>query len=321
MRAPSLSCNPPWWARGPHAQTLAGHFLPSPAIVPPWKIMEVKLPDGDVLRIRVAPGQTGTVLYLFHGLGGSADADYMRRSAAMFWGQGHTVVATNHRGAGEGRGLAARPYNMGSTADIAAVLETGRRLFPDQLHVAVGFSLSATVLLLLLSRDREKGLSQPDRAIAVNPVVNMERCSRRMSRGLNRLYDIRFVNTLRRQIHERWKSGLMSECVDISRTMTLREFDAVFTAPSGGFRDRDDYYEQCTCGPHLRQIQVPSVILSSLDDPFATARDFEGLEIAAATHLHIEPRGGHMGYLGRGIPRRRWMDYALDHYVKELTAE
>lgn len=183
----------------------------------------------------------------------------------------------------------------------------------------MGFSLSGTALLLLLGRDRERRLSEPNRAVAVNPVVYMERASRRLCKGLNRLYDLRFVNLLRRQIHERWAQGLMAERVEISRTMTLREFDAVFTAPQAGFRDREDYYAQCTLGPHLHKIQVPTVILSALDDPFATARDMDALECSPAVHLHAEVHGGHLGYFSSGLPGYRWLDYALDHYVRELS--
>jgi len=318
MDAPPLTCQPPFWAGGPHAQTLTGHFMPSPAPVPPWELLDLKLADGDSLRIRRVRGQTGQVVHLFHGLGGSADSDYMRRAAALLWRQGHTVMAINHRGAGEGRGLATRPYHMGSTADISAMLQAGRDFFPGHMHLAVGFSLSATILLLLLSRDRAKGLTLPDRALAVNPVVDLERTSLRMSKGLNRLYDFRFVHVLRGQIRERWESGLLPELPLLPLGMTLREFDEVFTARQAGFQDRSDYYTECSPGPHLRDVRVPTVILSALDDPIASARDFEGLALAPAIHLHAEPHGGHMGYMSRGI-HRRWLDYALSHYIQQLV--
>jgi len=61
------------------------------------------------------------------------------------------------------------------------------------------------------------------------------------------------------------------------------------------------------------------VILSSLDDPLATARDFEGVELSPAIHLHAEPHGGQMGYLGRGVPGLRWLDQALSHYLQQLV--
>jgi hypothetical protein len=244
----------------------------------------------------------------------------MRRIASMFWSQGHDVIAADHRGTGDGQGLAAKPYHMGSTADLSAVFQTGRALFPGALHVAIGFSLSATALLLLLGRDRDQGLCQPDRAVAVSPVVNMEAASRRLSQGLNRLYELRFVNVLCHQIEERWRRGLIPSRIRVSRAMTLRDLDAAYTAPQAGFRDRDDYYQSCSCGRHLHDIRVPTVILDSTDDPFATARDMEGLDVSPAVHLHVEPLGGHMGFVSKAVPGYRWLDYALDHYVRELSS-
>src|SRR5512145_1515784 len=123
MKRPPLSCDPPLWARGAHAQTLLGHFLPSRTADLPWEPLNLKLPDGDALRVLLARGTSRVVLHLFHGLGGSAAAGYMRRTALLFARQGHTILAINHRGAGEGRGLAAKPYHMGSTADMAAMLQ------------------------------------------------------------------------------------------------------------------------------------------------------------------------------------------------------
>ena len=167
LRHPAESCQPPFWARSPHVQTLLGFLAPSRVPEPPWVRLNLKLPDGDTLRLRLLHGRTDLVIHLFHGLEGSADAGYMQRAAAHFREQGHTLLAMNHRGAGEGRGLASRTGHLGSTADLAAVIQAGRGLFPEHLHLAIGFSSGATTLLLLLGRDQ--GLVQPDRAIAVSP--------------------------------------------------------------------------------------------------------------------------------------------------------
>ncbi|HNX94226.1 MAG TPA: alpha/beta hydrolase [Holophaga sp.] len=320
MKKPALSCRPPFWAKGPHVQTLSGHFIPSPAAVPPWERVDLKLSDGDALRIRKVEGKSRVVVHLFHGLGGDADSDYMRRCAALFWSMGHSVMAINHRGAGEGKGLATRPYHMGSTRDMAAMIQLGREAFPNRTHVAIGFSLSANVLLLLLGRDHDKDLALPDRAIAVNPPVDLAKASERMGRGLNRLYDIRFVHMLRRQILERWEMGLLKEPVVFPRFLTLHAFDEIYTAPQGGFSSREDYYRQCSSSPYVNQIQVPTVILSSKDDPFATVLDLDGVPLSSRVHLHAEEYGGHMGYISRGVPGRRWMDYAISHYFGELLA-
>jgi hypothetical protein len=310
LALPALGCVPPLWARGAHLQTIAANFLPAPPPLP-WERLRLDLEDGDALALRMLRGTSGVAVHLFHGLGGSADGHYLLRAAARFRAAGHSVLAANHRGAGEGAGWARRSYHSGSVQDMAAVLKRGRALFPGQLQVAVGFSISANMLLLLLGRDRA---DLPDRAIAVNPPVDLEACSLRLGQGFNRVYDRYFVRKLKREVQ------LRPGAEPLGPLASLRAFDASYTAAQAGFPTRDAYYAQCACGPHLGGIRVPTVILSSLDDPFAPAGDILKCALPPAVHLHVEPTGGHMGYLSRNLEGWRWLDYALEHYLDALRA-
>ena len=309
---PSLSCDPPLWARGAHLQTIAAQYLPTPRTDLPWVRQTLTLEDGDRLALRTLPGTSGISVLLFHGLAGSVDGHYMRRTAARLHAQGHALMLVNHRGAGEGRGLARNPYHSGATRDLAAALAHGRDLFPGQLQVALGFSISASMLLLLLGRDAHLGV--PDRAIAVNPPANLEACSIRLSSGFNRVYDQYFIRRLRQEVMAR------PQATPLPALHSLRAFDEVYTAPRAGFPTRLAYYTQCSSGPHLQAITVPTVILSSQDDPFAPAGDILAHDLAPAVHLHVEATGGHMGYVTRNLPDHRWLDYALEHYVEGLAA-
>lgn len=302
---------PARWAVGGHLQTLAGWLLPSNPPEPPWERLNLKLPDGDALRLKLARGESDTVVYLFHGLGGSTDADYMRRAAAVFHGRGHSVLSVNHRGAGEGRGLAQHPYHSGSSGDLAAVLQAGRSFFPGHLHIAIGYSLSGNMLLLLLGQ-AEEAPALPDAAIAVNPPTDLEQGSLKLRRGLCRLYDRRFTRLLWSEVDGRW------ETVPGPRAKTLRAFDQTYMAPRAGFRDREDYYLHCSCGPCLASIAVPTVILSSEDDPLAPSDHVQGFSLSPAVHLHVEATGGHMGYIARDVEGARWLEPALVHYLDAL---
>ena len=308
LERPALGCVPPVWARGPHLQTIVANFLPGAPVLP-WERERLKLADGDVLALRLLRGSSGVAVHLFHGLGGSADGHYLARAAARFQAAGHSVLAANHRGAGEGAGWARRSYHSGSVQDLTAVLKRGRELFPGQLQVAVGFSISANMLLLLLGRG---GTDLPDRAIAVNPPVDLEACSRRLGAGFNRVYDRHFVKKLRREVQSRPGSQ------PLGPTGSLRAFDALYTAAQAGFCSREAYYAQCSCGPHLGGIRVPTVILTSRDDPFAPGGDLLNLPLSPEVHLHLENTGGHMGYLSRNLPGLRWLEYALEHYLGQL---
>lgn len=314
------ACTPPWWARGAHLQTIFGNQLPSPAPDTAGASIRIPLDDGDVLAGRTWEGTTGTMVLLFHGLAGSHDATYMNRAVRLAQARGHGVWALNHRGCGEGRGLAKGTYHSGSAADVGAVIGAARGLHPGKRLAAVGFSLSGNALLMNVANGMGE-FPKPDLAIAVNPPIDLALCAKKIKEGFNRVYDLRFVFRCRRAVRERVVDGLIPDIYHIPRFCTLTDFDDHYTAPAGGFRNREDYYSRCSAGPHLAKIKTPTVILSAEDDPFVAIESFRAWPVSDSVHLHIEPVGGHMGYVSKGTEGarfQRWLDAALGHYLDAL---
>lgn len=319
-------CTPPWWAHSGHAQTILGHLLPSWLSVSRKKLegkrVEVPLSDGDRLVARVIDGKSDTVLYLFHGLTGSVEADYMQRTAALGIELGHTIYLVNHRGCGEGLGLARNPYHSGRAEDLSEVFRLGRAGHPGKKHIAVGFSLSANALLLLLSGKR--GTVLPDAAIAVNAPIHLESSSHALLKGINRIYDFRFAIACRLGVRDMEKKGLVEKGrYKFPLFSNLREFDALYTAPAGGFTSREDYYSSCSTHLLLGAITIPTVIITSEDDPFIDYRNYTSATLSSSAILHLEKYGGHLGYLtDRPTPlgTNRWLDYATREYLIELSS-
>ncbi|MBS1983672.1 MAG: alpha/beta fold hydrolase [Bdellovibrionales bacterium] len=305
-------CEPPRWARGGHRQTILGHLLPSPKLDSLGVHTEILLNDGDRLVSFWLEGASSTVVYLFHGLSGSTDSTYMQRTARLAHELGHSVLLVNHRGAGAGFGLARQTQHSGRAEDLAAAIKWGRDRAPDKLHLAIGFSLSANALLLLLSGRR--GDVYPDRAVAVNAPINLERTAQNLSRGLNRIYDERFLRDCVRDMRLRHRLGMLPGYSELPKVRTLFEFDAAFTAPLNGFASREDYYTTCSTKDLLADITVPTLVLTARDDPFVHVADYEAARVSPAVRLHIEATGGHMGYLAYDKRTRqldRWLDRAL----------
>jgi len=243
----------------------------------------------------------------------------MRRTAAVLGARGHEGWMVNHRGCGAGAGLATRPYHSGRTEDLRAVLAASRAQAPGLVHLVVGFSLSGNAALLSAAQGLD---AQPDGIVAVNPPVDLERTSVDIGRGLSRLYELRFIQRLRRAVAARERNGHASRRYDIPRSTSLIEFDDLFTAPECGFESGLDYYRKCSCGPRLAQVDVPAVIVAAADDPFVDPAGYEELVRGSRVQLHLEPVGGHMGYLARaGLGWRRWLDGAVAHYVEELARQ
>ncbi|MBX3020185.1 MAG: alpha/beta fold hydrolase [Bdellovibrionales bacterium] len=310
-------CVPPVWARGGHAQTILGHLLPSPQLKSKGRRIEIPLPDGDVLIGFVQPGASSTAVYIFHGLAGSTDSTYIHRTSLLAQKQGHTVFVVNHRGCGEGVGMARGPYHSGRGEDLAAVIDFGKKMYPRLRHVAVGFSLSANALLLLLSGQRGEVL--PDAAIAVNAPIHLHRTSVLLRQGLNRIYDAKFYLQCRRDII----AGKADAAIKarVPRFTTLYELDDLYTAPAGGFKSREDYYTSCSTHTLLERIKVPTTIIMSKDDPFVPFESYQEAKLSPQVHLHVEEFGGHMGYLTRyktPLGSKRWQDYAVHEALKSI---
>ncbi len=310
MTAPKLHldpCRPPVWARSGHAQTLLGHLLPSPRWEEAGQAIRIPLPDGDTLTARFHPGTRPGVVCIFHGLGGTIDADYMTRSARVIRERfGFSVLRVNHRGCGEGKGLAKSPYHSGRAEDLSTAILRARELCPGQPVFALGFSLSGAALLLLLTGRR--GSEKPDAALAVNAPIQLERSALLLKRGLNRVYDLRFVKLC---------NSTVPAPPPVRPWATLHDFDQAYTAPQGGFQSREHYYSSCSSGPHLESIQTPTLILTAADDPFIDVQDYRDARLSSTTTLHIERVGGHMGYLSH--EKGRWLDYAIGQSFESLA--
>lgn len=318
---PSVPCRPPRWAASGHAQTILGNFWPVSLPERTSTAEEVLLPDGDRLRLRCFAGARDVLVCVFHGLGGHDKRPYVRRVTELCCARDLEVWTVNHRGCGSGRGLARGTYHSGVAADLGAVFTRARALRPDARILAIGFSLSANALLLNLGDGHDGPHAKPDLAIAVNPPVDLARCSELISHPRHRLFNAFFVRSCVRSVRERELDGLIpAGRYPVHTRMTLAEFDDVYTAPAGGFTDRHDYYARCSARPVLPRITTPTVILHAEDDPFIDARDLKTAELGPGVRLHLERHGGHLGYISRDAPYRRWLDYALGHYVDALTA-
>jgi predicted alpha/beta-fold hydrolase len=280
---------------------------------------EVRLDDGDILVGARYAGSDDRAICLFHGLSGSNDADYIHRTAALALKRGYTVYAMNHRGCGAGAGLARHPYHSGRAEDLAAAIAYARARHPKGRVAAVGFSLSANALLLLLGGQRGKTL--PDYAVAVNAPIELETCSRLIGENLNRIYDVRFLLQLRRDLAFKKKRGLLDRDYTIPLGTKLRDFDELYLAPAAGFKNRAEYYGTCSAGQYAHLIRTPAVVLHAEDDPIIPPEAYRKAKFSDSCLLHLERVGGHMGYLSRKktpFGTKRWQDYAIDRALAVL---
>ncbi|MEK7727278.1 MAG: alpha/beta fold hydrolase [candidate division KSB1 bacterium] len=305
------------WARGGDWQTLAGYLLPSPTHLPHTKLHHVEVSDGDLLALcENLPAQATPqgALLLLHGLGGHADSAYMLRIAARFLAHGWITFRLNHRGAGQGRGMAQRLYHAGKSDDLACVAQHAAQLHPHTPLVIAGFSLSANMLLKYLGESWQTPPANLCGAIAICPPLDLTLSSLAMRRLKNRLYDLRFVRMLKTAMRERETDFENFPLYPLDEVATVYDFDRHITAPHHGFLSAEDYYQRNSARQLLANLTLPTALIASDDDPFIPVESFANLPHNPALSLYLTRSGGHMGFIARTATPwgdRRWMDYAI----------
>lgn len=263
-----------------------------------------------------------TVL-LIHGLEGSADAGYVLGTAGKAFDAGFNVLRYNVRGCGGTLGLSPKLYHSGLTVDLHHVVrELIERDGLPRLFL-VGFSMGGNQALKLAG---ELGAGAPEQlcgVCAISAPIDLEACSRAIARRENRIYEVRFLLSLRRTMRE--KNKLFPGLYDLRRLEGVRHLwdwdDAM--QPYNGFRDARDYYARASSLSFIPRIRVPALIVQAEDDPFIPFDTFTDSRIAAnpSVLLAASRHGGHVAFCGRRQPDedRAWAENRAVEFCRLLS--
>jgi len=291
-----------------------------------------ELPDGDFLDLSWSGSGNGDraqaataddprpIAILLHGLEGDRSSNYIVGLSHALQQRGWRSCLMHFRNCGKQPNRLARSYHSGETSDIQRLVEHLRQQYPAAPLMVVGYSLGGNVLLKWLG---EQGANAAvDAAVAVSVPMRLDLCADRMETGLSRLYQWHLVSKLRRSSRRKFSQRDDSPYpLDKLRQLrSFRQFDHQFTAPLHGFASTADYYQRSSSRQFLRDIEVPTLIIHALDDPFMTPGVIpEEAELAPSVTLELSEHGGHVGFISGQWPWR--LDYWLDQRIPEFLAE
>lgn len=304
-RLSSYPFRPPWWLKNSHLQTVYAPLFRRHAGTPTRKVTW-NTPDDDFLNVHFCDGAPDkpTVLML-HGLEGDARSKYLLGLNAMFHTIGWTAVSMEFRGCGGEMNRAPRLYHSGETSDLALVLE---RLCEDRGPVyAVGFSLGGNVLAKWLGENGDAATSFIRAAAVVSAPYDLTVAGPHIDRVLGGVYAKHFLRRLieKAVAKERQFPGII-DIGRVRRSRTIRDFDECATAVLHGFSGADEYWATQGCGQFLHGIRVPTMLLSSADDPLNPASTLPRAQAERSPYLipQFTERGGHVGFVYGATPFR-----------------
>ncbi|MFO7893060.1 MAG: alpha/beta hydrolase [Longimicrobiales bacterium] len=304
----------------PHVQTIAGKLLRPKLELPLWR-ERLETPDGDFLDLDFAfdpaagstgePGAfpedpTSPVAVLLHGLEGSARRRYMKHTYRALLAHGLRPVGLNFRGCSGEPNRTARAYHSGETSDLRLVLDHLAGRWPDAPRAVLGYSLGGNVALKLLGEEGRTGDGRVAAGAAVSVPFDLAAGAEALERSwLGRtIYTRYFMRTLVPKTLAR--ADLLGDRIDLDAVRgarTIRGFDDALTAPLHGFDGAADYYARSSSRRFLADIDVPTLVVHSCDDPFLPASAIPETELTANPAITplITGTGGHQGYVGGSI--------------------
>jgi predicted alpha/beta-fold hydrolase len=286
---------PGWGMRNPHLQTTRSRLLPPRLRLPEPELVLVDMPDGsgDRLAVLLHEGdQDRPLVLVVHGLGGSAESDYVRHVSAGLIRAGFPVGRIDLRGAGTGE-YAGGMYHGGKTEDVVAVIESF-----DRPVAMVGFSLGGNLTVKLLGEHTDAVVA----GVAVSAPLDLAVSVEHLHHMAGGFYEKFLVHRLRKEALRAGARYTPEERAGILAAKGLVEFDNAVTAPRHGWRDAAEYYAVNSSINYLDRVQVPLLLVHSKDDPMVPFGPYLSVDWDAlpTTDLVLTEHGGHVGFHSRG---------------------
>lgn len=231
-----------------------------------------------------------TIVLIVHGLSGNAMSHYCAHAARAAVRAGYSALRLSLRGADySGEDI----LHGGITQDIWAALAAP--LIAEYKHVLLlGYSVGGHVVL-------RAAVEQLDRrvrgAAAICPPLDLNHATIAFDDPTRAPYRSHIFRGLNRAYAATAARGRVAVPLSVvERARTCRERDALTVVNRFGFRNVDDYYARESVAPRLKNLRVPSLVVSSRHDPLVPAETVRPALESASRALSVAwvETGGHV---------------------------
>jgi uncharacterized protein len=325
----------PWFGRAGDIQTvLPTLFRKVPPL--PFRRSVLETEDGDELLLdacfasgprnthETVSEQGGGAAYprplaiVAHGMEGSSESWYVRGMAQALFNRGWDILAWNMRGCGGRPNRKVSFYHSGKTDDLRAVIRHAQQ--SHARYALVGFSLGGNVVLKHMGELGGESAPGFIAAAAISVPVDLSGCASRLALWRNYVYQKRFLVYFHAKI--RAKMRVLPGQIDdagFAALRTLKDFDNRYTAPDFGYADAEAYWEANSSLRFLKSIEKPTLLLTSLDDPFLSESCFpvEVAELHPWLTLELSRKGGHCGFMAHGLQGPYYGEMRVAEYLEK----
>ena len=286
-----------------------------------YKRKRVVTTDNDFLDLDFAIVNSDKIVILLHGLEGSSDSNYIKSLTKVLNDQNFDVVVLNFRGCSGEPNMLLESYHSGKTDDLKEVisyLETEHSY--NEINI-VGFSLGGNIALKYLGECGTKVPGLLKTTVTISVPCDLKGSSEALGRFSNKPYMMRFLRTLKKKAFDKLAKFPDSPLIieNIKKAQNFNDFDNAFTAPAHGFKNAFDYWDKSSSKQFIPDIKVPTLLITSMDDPFLSKSCFPVAEAKANPYFNLDLKkyGGHVGFNTEfGIKNDLWLENRIAEFIK-----
>ena len=304
---------PPSYLKNKHIQTVYSNWL-KPKITHEFATNFLTLPDNDFIETKSYIKKShDTLVILLHGLEGSAHSSYIQYLAKRLLEHDMDIFIPQFRSCGRHMNKLPEFYNAGETKDLAFVVNSLRNKYPKKKLYACGFSLGGSILLNYLAKN-----STITKAVAISTPFDLEKTTE----CLPVFYDKIFTHSVKKKLQLKYNMHITLPIShnEISSIKKIADFDHKVIAPLYGFKSGKDYYRKASCKQILNNIQTPTLIIHSEDDPFIPKTSLPTMEdMSSSIQFLTTTHGGHNGFVLSGHPwnAQHWHIGQIIHFFSK----
>jgi predicted alpha/beta-fold hydrolase len=278
---------------------------------------------GDDVRLECfhssPAGGSGQPVVLLHGWEGSAESLYVLSLAQLLFERGFDVLRLNLRDHGATHHLNRELFHSCRLPEVIGAVRCLQGLFAGQPLYLVGFSLGGNFMLRVAAQARDGGL-ELGKVVAVSPVLDPGETLIALEQGFPG-YQLYFVRKWMRSLLKKqaaWPADY--NFARFGRATDLRRMTAELVQRFTEFPSLEDYLNGYSItGGRLARLEVPSTLITSLDDPIIPAHSLERLARPASLRLIVTRQGGHCGFLER-LTGPSWVERRVIAELEDAAA-
>lgn len=272
---------------------------------------EVILDAGGGVRLQgfhsPQPAGAKGLVILLHGWEGSAESTYMLRTGRTLYRNGYAVFRLNYRDHGESHPLNEGLFYAIMLDEVFRSVEQAARLAEGAPVFLAGFSLGGNFALRIARKCLETPVEGLSHIVTISPLLDPDKTTDRVDAN----------PLLRRYFVKKWRSSLarkqqlfpaLYDFSFLEKTRSIRGMTDVLLRRYSDYGSTRDYFRGYTLlGGAVKDIRVPTTVITSEDDPIIPIEDFYGLETNDRTDLAVQRYGGHNGFVD-GLLLTSWYE-------------